>query len=158
MLDVVGANDWTWRLEEFHGTTVPSAGVNSLELENRLDGGGSVLRSAQWPEVRSYLRFEVTGVTGLYGFVSDDLDGEWEPLNRSGLVLANPVEEPFQAYSWLVLDDLSVSSFVDAHGLDGRLPGEVEAEGRGREHFGGTMAPPVSLQVDGSSAGPAPGL
>lgn len=52
VLDVIQANDWTWRLEEFHGTTVPSAGVNALDLENRLDGGESV--SFAWEELLTF--------------------------------------------------------------------------------------------------------
>jgi levansucrase len=94
---------------------------------------------------------EVEGVTGLYGFVSDSIEGDWEPLNGSGLVLANPAEEPNQAYSWLVLDDLSVCSFVDFHTLKGRHPEEVERQGLGREHFGGTPAPIERISVDGTT-------
>ncbi|RZA28818.1 MAG: glycoside hydrolase family 68 protein, partial [Proteobacteria bacterium] len=56
------------------------------------------------------------GPTGLYGMVSDKLEGGWRPLNGSGLVFANPPVAPMQAYSWLVLPDLRVSSFVDNWG------------------------------------------
>lgn len=94
----------------------------------------------------------VTGVTGLYGFVSDDLWGEWTPLNGSGLVLANPPDEPFQAYSWLVLNDMSVYSFVDFHRLGGRSPEHVEQAGLARAHFGGTLAPVVHLEVEENRA------
>jgi levansucrase len=89
------------------------------------------------------------GPTGLYGFVAPSLDGDWAPLNGSGLVLANPIEEPFQAYSWLVLNDLTVTSFIDSHSLGGAHPDEIEAMGLGRAHFGGTPAPVVRLQLDG---------
>ncbi len=93
----------------------------------------------------------VSGPTGLYGFVADSLFGEYRPLNGSGLVLRNPVEEPYQAYSWLVLNDLRAVSFVDAHSLLGREPEEIDAEGEeaSRRHFGGTMAPVVTLGLDG---------
>ena len=74
LLDVVGANDWTWRLEEFHGTTVPSAGVNSLELENRLDGGGSV--SFTWEEL---LVFAEKVHQLIDGRISALMPGEAEP-------------------------------------------------------------------------------
>jgi levansucrase len=100
----------------------------------------------------------VGGPTGLYGFVADALTGPYEPLNGSGLVLRNPPAEPFQAYSWLVLDDLSVSSFVDSYALGGRHPDEVAADGpaASRAHFGGTLAPPLRLAVDGTTAELAP--
>jgi len=84
-----------------------------------------------------------TGPTGLYGMVSDRLDGGWEPLNRTGLVFANPPQAPAQAYSWLVLPDLSVTSFVDDWGpIDGA---------RGRR-FGATFAPDLRLRLDGAAA------
>ena len=53
-----------------------------------------------------------TGPTGLYGMVSKNVLGGWKPLNGSGLVLANPAEAPAQTFSWLVLPDLSVTSFI----------------------------------------------
>ena len=98
----------------------------------------------------------VTGPTGLYGFVADRLSGPFQPLNGTGLVLRNPAGEPFQAYSWLVLDDLTVSSFVDSYGLVGRHPDELQAQGAdaARAHFGGTFAPPLRLVLDGARAWP----
>ncbi|MEZ5080391.1 MAG: glycoside hydrolase family 68 protein [Thermoleophilia bacterium] len=94
----------------------------------------------------------VSGPNGLYGFVSDALLGPYEPVNGSGLVMANPDEEPYQAYSWLVLPDLTVASFVDMHSLGGRSPGEVDAAGNAaaRRHFGGTIAPFQHLEIHGS--------
>jgi levansucrase len=96
----------------------------------------------------------VNGPTGLYGFVADAITGPFRPLNGSGLVLRNPVAEPFQAYSWFVLPDLTTVGFVDAWGLAGRHPDELEAEGADavRRHFGGTMTPPVRLVLDGDRA------
>jgi hypothetical protein len=41
LLDVIGTNDWVWRLDDFHGTTRAEAGVNAVDLENRLRGGES---------------------------------------------------------------------------------------------------------------------
>jgi levansucrase len=100
----------------------------------------------------------VLGPTGLYGFVGDALLGPYQPLNGSGLVLRNPPAEPFQAYSWLVLGDLSVSAFVDAYALGGRHPDELVAQGEAavRAHFGGTFAPPLRLRLDGATATVAP--
>lgn len=85
-----------------------------------------------------------TGPTGLYGMVAADIRGPWLPLNGSGLVFANPREAPRQAYSWLVLPDLQVISFVDDWGID-RQPGEAR-------RFGATFAPVLHLALDEDSA------
>ncbi|MEH3101388.1 glycoside hydrolase family 68 protein [Sphingomonas adhaesiva] len=85
------------------------------------------------------------GPTGLYGVVAEELYGPWRPLNGTGLVLANPAEAPFQAYSWLVLDDLSVWSFADLVGV-ATPPDDVAAT---RAAFAGTPAPVVRLTLDG---------
>lgn len=83
------------------------------------------------------------GPTGLYGMVSDRPNSGWRPLNGTGLVFANPPEAPSQAYSWLVLPDLSVISFVDDWG--------TERAARSRR-FGGTFAPELHLSLDDDSA------
>lgn len=77
--------------------------------------------------------------TGLYGMVADRLAGPYAPLNGTGLVAANPAAAPAQAYSWLVLDDLRVTSFVDQMGP-------------GRAGFGGTPAPEFRLGLEGARA------
>lgn len=84
------------------------------------------------------------GPTGLYGMVSHELREGWRPLNGSGLVFANPPEAPAQAYSWLVLPDLSVTSFVDQWGRD--------AAACSPKRFGGTFAPFLTLRLDGETA------
>jgi levansucrase len=81
-----------------------------------------------------------TGPTGLYGFVAPALRGPYAPVNGSGLVLRNPDSAPAQAYSWLVLPDLRVASFVDVQPLAPR-------------HFGGTLAPIHRVWLDGATAG-----
>ncbi|MCA1196979.1 glycoside hydrolase family 68 protein [Sphingomonas sp. R647] len=86
-----------------------------------------------------------TGPTGLYGMVSDRLDGGWRPLNGTGLVFANPDAAPKQAYSWLVLPDLQVTSFIDAWGSDGS-----DANAR---RFGATFAPMLRLRLQVDEAG-----
>lgn len=86
-----------------------------------------------------------TGPTGLYGMVSDRIDGGWQPLNGTGLVFANPASHPKQAYSWLVMPDLQVTSFIDAWGSDG-----VDANAK---RFGATFAPMLQLRLDGTRAG-----
>lgn len=84
-----------------------------------------------------------TGPTGLYGMVADSISGEWRPLNRTGLVFANPPAAPAQAYSWLVLPDLSVTSFVDNWG-----PSEIPSPRR----FGASFAPFLHLRIVGDKA------
>src|SRR5207253_10157050 len=76
----------------------------------------------------------LTGPDGLYGFIGDSLRSDYKPLNGNGLVLANPADNPLQAYSWCVLKDGSVLSFIN----------EVKgANGDIRE--GGTFAPTLRL-------------
>jgi levansucrase len=53
------------------------------------------------------------GPTGLYGMVAEQLSGPWRPINGSGLVLANPLDDPGRAYSWYVTAEGIVASFVD---------------------------------------------
>ena len=87
------------------------------------------------------------GPNGLYGMVAEAMIGPWLPLNGTGLVFANPAEAPIQAYSWQVLHDLSVISFVDRPGL---LDEPVDPA-LARRHFGGTPAQPVQLALDGQN-------
>ncbi|WP_309611294.1 glycoside hydrolase family 68 protein [Sphingomonas sp.] len=89
-----------------------------------------------------------SGPNGLYGMVSDRFAGSWRPLNGSGLVFANPADQPIQAYSWLVLGDLSIISFIDRPGLIAEPSDPVVA----RRHFGGTPAPVLHLMLDGEQA------
>uniref|UniRef100_B0SW97 Levansucrase n=1 Tax=Caulobacter sp. (strain K31) TaxID=366602 RepID=B0SW97_CAUSK len=83
--------------------------------------------------------------TGLYGMVSSSLAGGWRPLNGSGLVLANPQGAPRQAYSWLVLPDLSVISFADDWGR--------AQDAQGARRFGATFAPTLRLRLAADVAG-----
>lgn len=84
------------------------------------------------------------GPTGLYGMAANRVQGPWRPLNGSGLVFANPPEAPRQAYSWLVLPNLEVISFVDDWGGE-RRPGEMR-------RFGATFAPVLRLALEGDRA------
>lgn len=86
-----------------------------------------------------------TGPTGLYGVVGSSILGPWRPLNGTGLVFANPPVAPRQAYSWLVLPDLSVTSFVDDWG-NGPVP-------EGPRRFGATFAPWLRLALSDDRAG-----
>jgi levansucrase len=89
-----------------------------------------------------------SGPTGLYGMVAPRFLGPYEPLNETGLVLANPSEEPCQAYCWQVLDSLEVTSFIDHWGLKGRDPSTDPALNRAQ--FGGTFAPVLKLALEGN--------
>lgn len=91
-----------------------------------------------------------TGPNGLYGAVAAGPHGPYRPLNGTGLVAANPATEPTQSYSWLVLNDLSVVSFVDYWGMGGaRLADHPD---RVRSHFGGTAAPVFRIALDGDKS------
>ncbi|MCD5324878.1 MULTISPECIES: glycoside hydrolase family 68 protein [Pontibacillus] len=79
---------------------------------------------------------QVSGPDGLYGFTSKSLHGDYEPLNDSGLVIANPENDPLQAYSWVVLPHGEVSSFVNKYKTED-----------GEQKFGGTLAPTLKLSV-----------
>lgn len=102
-----------------------------------------------WSTQRGVFAPGIVAPTGLYGATAKSLDGPWKFLNGHGLVVANPVESPTQAYSWWVLPDLSVASFVDYWGPeDNTLP---EEETR-RARFGGTFAPFVQITLDGTTS------
>lgn len=95
------------------------------------------------------------GPTGLYGMAAPTMRGAYVPINGTGLVLANPPTEPYQAFSWHVQADLSVTSFVDSWGLEGRVP---QDDDEARSYFGGTPAPLLHIALDGyaSHVLPAP--
>lgn len=88
------------------------------------------------------------GPTGLYGMVGAAPLGPFVPLNGTGLVAANPVEAPFQAYSWWVLGDLRVTSFVDLPQVQ-RMDAVADTAAR-RARFGGYPAPFFRLNLEGS--------
>ena len=83
------------------------------------------------------------GPNGLYGMVGETLRGPWRPVNGSGLIAANPAEEPAQTYSWCLTGEDEVWSFVDYWGLAGRDP--VAGPGLMRAQVGGTAAPVFRL-------------
>jgi levansucrase len=78
----------------------------------------------------------LTGPDGLYGFVGKSLRSDYRPLNASALVLGNPADAPVQQYSEYVMPNWLVESFIDT------LPGEI---------FGGTLAPTLRIEVEGSN-------
>jgi len=95
----------------------------------------------------------VDGPDGLYGFSSDELMSGYEPLNDSGLVLANPEDNAYQAYSWMVLPNGKVISFYNFHDLDGRNISDLGATSPEYQmnHFGGTLAPTIKLAIQNDS-------
>ena len=91
-----------------------------------------------------------SGPNGLYGMVAETLFGPYRPLNGSGLVAANPLDEPLQSYSWWVTQDLEVAGFIDHWGLKGR---DFEANPElVISQFGGTPAPRFRIALDGDKA------
>ena len=92
-----------------------------------------------WSTQASVFAPGIEAPTGLYGMVTDRLAGPWTPINGTGLVIGNPAEAPHQAYSWLVLNDLRVVSFID------RCP-----------NFIGQPAPEFKLQLVGDIVTLAP--
>lgn len=80
----------------------------------------------------------LTGPDGVYGFVSDSLLSDYQPLNGSGLVLGNPTSQPYQTYSHYVSPDGLVQSFIDS----------VPVAGSDKCRIGGTLAPTVRIYLD----------
>lgn len=90
-----------------------------------------------------------SGPNGLYGMVSDRIDGAYLPLNGSGLVAGNPDDAPFQAYSWAVTGELEVAGFADFLGTDGS--DVVDDRDWRRRRFAGGPAPRFRIEVDGAA-------
>ena len=96
---------------------------------------------------------DVEAPPGLYGFVSDGgIGGQFLPLNDGGLVLTNPTSAEQQTYSWVVLPTGSVLSFANYFDLtDAGLSGiAAQSPEWQREHFGGTLAPLVPIELNGA--------
>lgn len=108
--------------------------IHADGLNNELERPHVVVRDGRyylfWSTQASVFAPGIDAPTGLYGMVADRLLGPYRPLNGTGLVLANPAAAPAQAYSWLVLDDLRISSFIDAIGQGGGFAGAPAEEGR----------------------------
>ncbi|WP_227937170.1 glycoside hydrolase family 68 protein [Alkalihalobacillus deserti] len=86
---------------------------------------------------------------GLYGFTSDSLFGGYQPLNESGLVIANPTDNPYQAYSWMVMSNGTVISFVNYVDVDDKDIYEIgeQSPNYQMEHFGGMLAPSLKIAI-----------
>jgi levansucrase len=97
-----------------------------------------------WSTQRHVFAPALSAPTGLYGMVAPSLEAGWRPLNGTGLIFANPQQAPRQAYSWFVLPDLSVISFIDDWGRG--------CDAVGVRRFGGTFAPLLHLRLSGETA------
>ncbi|MEO9132233.1 MAG: glycoside hydrolase family 68 protein [Sphingomonas sp.] len=145
-----GAVGWAIaRDDTLENWTIQPPVIGADTLNNELERPHAIFHEGHyylfWSTQRHVFNPEgPVGPTGLYGMASERLSGGWRPLNGSGLVFANPAEAPKQAYSWLVLPDLQVASFVDAWGSDGQ-----DANAR---RFGATFAPMLQLHLDGDTA------
>ncbi len=127
---------------------VDASGTNNeLERPHIVRRGGRLYLF--WSTQAKVFAPGIAAPTGLYGATAQDIRGPWELLNGHGLVFGNPHREPFQAYSWWVLPDLSVASFVDYWGIDDPA---ATSKPSGRRHFGGTFAPFLHLELDGIRA------
>ncbi|WP_049914671.1 glycoside hydrolase family 68 protein [Haloterrigena salina] len=138
--------------------------LEAIEVNQQLERPHYVFNDGKW--YLFVLSHEFTfapglqGPDALYGFVSDSLYGDYEPLNGSGLVVANPESAPFQAYSWLAMphgNDVLVESFENFRGLDDTSRGEISLDEVGhlppeeqKDLFGGTLAPSLKVQLQGN--------
>lgn len=91
---------------------------------------------------------DAQGPRGLYGFhsPSGSLTGRWTALNEHGLVAANPGENPGQTYSYLVLPDGHVMSY-----LNHTFGFELDPEQEDRSFYGGP-GPMFRINMDGGIA------
>jgi levansucrase len=125
-------------------------GLNN-EMERPVLRAHNGLYYAFWStQRRTFAPDGPSGPNGLYGMVAETLFGPYRPLNGTGLVAANPLEEPLQTYSWWVTQDLEVAGFIDHWGLKGRdlgtNPDLVISQ------FGGTPAPRFRIALDGDKS------
>ncbi|HTG71074.1 MAG TPA: glycoside hydrolase family 68 protein, partial [Candidatus Udaeobacter sp.] len=79
------------------------------------------------------------------------LTSEYNPLNGTGLVIANPDDNPYQSYSWMVMSNGTVIRYVDYVDVDGKVIQEIGEQSTEYqiEHFGGMLAPSIKLSITG---------
>jgi levansucrase len=78
----------------------------------------------------------LVGPDGLYGFVGDGLRSDYQPLNGCALVVANEPGRRPARYADYVMPNWFVEGFIDTVG----------------DRFGGTLAPTLRLEVNGTQA------
>ncbi|NHN62382.1 MULTISPECIES: glycoside hydrolase family 68 protein [Haloarcula] len=168
--DVCGGDD---ALQEFNGSVgiarSPTGDPLAWELEDPLLDAVGVNQELERPHVvyrdglyylfiSSHLHTFAPGLEGfdaLYGFVAEDLRGDYVPLNESGLVATNPENAPFQSYSWMAFphgDEVLVQSFFNYYDFDGETLDEIAhlSESEQMRRFGGSLGPTLRLEVEGS--------
>lgn len=141
-------HDGGWALGD---PLIDAVGVNSeLERPHVVLRGG--LYYLFWStQTHTFARTGSAGPDGLYGAVAPAMSGPWVPLNGTGLVAANPAQEPAQSYSWWVTGEGEVWSFINYWGLAGRSLADHPELVRNR--FGGTPAPVFRLAFSGERVG-----
>ena len=145
---IVGAARWSGGEWVLQPPLVSAVGLNNeLERPHTILHGGSVYLF--WStQAKVFAPAKTRGPTGLYGLVADAWGAPWRPINGSGLVFANPVTAPAQAYSFQVLPDLSVWSFADMPDV-ASAPHDAAAR---QAAFVGGPAPVLHLLLNGNSA------
>jgi len=132
--------------------------VDSVCVNQELERPHIVVRDGRYYLfVSSHMHTFAPGLTGydaLYGFVADSLRGDYRPLNGSGLVVTNPANAPFQAYSWMAFphrEEVLVQSFFNYYDFAGGSLDEIAdlPAFEQRRRFGGTLGPTVRLGVEG---------
>lgn len=126
--------------------------IEAIGINNELERPHVVVRDERyylfWSTQRhTFAPDAAAGPNGLYGMVADSMTGPWQPINGSGLVAANPDDEPTQSYSWWVTSEDEVWSFVDYFAMAGRKV--ADAPELLRSNFGGTPAPRFKIRFDG---------
>ncbi|TYL37799.1 glycoside hydrolase 68 family protein [Natronococcus pandeyae] len=94
----------------------------------------------------------LSGPEALHGWVSDSMYGDYEPLNESSLVVANPTEAPLQAYSWDTMQHGSnavAQSFLNWQGVESDAELDQMSDQELMDAFGGTLAPSLQINLDG---------
>ncbi|MET4896638.1 glycoside hydrolase family 68 protein [Sphingomonadaceae bacterium jetA1] len=125
--------------------------IDALGVNSELERPHIILRDGRyycfWSTQAKRFAPGIGAPTGLYAMVAERMAGPWRPVNGTGLVAANPAEEPTQAYCWWVTGEGQVISFVDYWGLEGRDAAADPVLRRAR--FGGTAAPWFRLDFAG---------
>ncbi len=88
----------------------------------------------------------------LYGWQGSSLGGPYVPLNGSALVAANPADQPYMHYSWLVLNDFTTMANVNYHSTALDIGAFPNGPAWDAAHWGGILAPRLVLNVVGTTS------
>ncbi|WP_353267522.1 glycoside hydrolase family 68 protein [Gemmatimonas sp.] len=96
------------------------------------------------------------GPEGMYSWTATSMFGPWTPMNGSALMLHNPATNPDQTYSYQMLQDRSVLSFINFIGPGescGYYVGCADASAADQAtRFGGTLTKSVLMSIQGTTA------